>query len=311
VAESLVSIGIPTFNRAERLARAAASALAQTYSNIELVISDNGSTDATDELCRRLAARDPRVRYLRSPVNRGLTENFNVLYREMRGDYVLTLSDDDWLAADYIERCLSAVGEHVLVCGLARYVDEAGDVVRTARPMRFEQRDPATRIRAYLSAVDENAILYGVVPRAVMTRAAPMRNVLANDWLVVAAILAQGTAVTQVETAVYRQLGGTSASFPKLVDTLGLPRWHARLPHLVIAREVLVEIAWRGRAFRAIPNRLALAVRSAGSVIDWASIAWHLTLPTFAGLGRRKRGRWLWLSYQRFTRMLGAGWTRD
>jgi len=70
-----VSIGIPTYNRAAGLERAVASVLGQTHRELELVISDNASTDNTPELCARLSASDARVRFLRQPFNRGPTAN--------------------------------------------------------------------------------------------------------------------------------------------------------------------------------------------------------------------------------------------
>ena len=66
-----VSIGLPVFNGEQFLPAAIDSLLDQTYSDFELVISDNGSTDNTETICRDYAAKDPRVRYYRSNRNRG------------------------------------------------------------------------------------------------------------------------------------------------------------------------------------------------------------------------------------------------
>ena len=82
----LVGIGVPTYNRCERLERAIESVLAQTHAELELTISDNGSTDGTEKLCRRITLRDPCVSYVRHPTNRGSTENFNYVFRALRGD---------------------------------------------------------------------------------------------------------------------------------------------------------------------------------------------------------------------------------
>jgi glycosyltransferase involved in cell wall biosynthesis len=272
-----VSVGIPTYNRAERLRRAAESVLAQTHGNIDLVISDDGSTDRTGEVLRELAQRDARVRLLNAPANRGLSANFNVVYGALTGDYVMTLSDDDWLAPDYVERCLGALsGDVVLACGAARYVDGT-TTVRTGRLASFVSDAPSARVLDFLREVDENGMLSGLMPRAVLTRASPMRNVLANDWLVVASILVQGKAVTLGQTSLYRDVGGTSASIRKLVATLGLPSWQARIPHLVFAWEVAAEIANRGPAFAVLPplQRGRLAARAGLAAINWRSLAWH------------------------------------
>src|SRR5262245_14062805 len=95
--QPLVSIGLPTYNRASMLPRAIESVLAQTHANIELVLSDNASTDETETICREAQARDPRINYIRQAVNIGLIANFKFVLREARGAFFMWLSDDDWL----------------------------------------------------------------------------------------------------------------------------------------------------------------------------------------------------------------------
>jgi hypothetical protein len=311
VADQLVSIGIPTFNRAATLRRAAESALAQTYPNVEVVVSDDGSTDDTRAVCEELHERDPRLRYLRSTANQGLAANHNVLFTRMRGEYVMLLADDDWLEPDYVERCLASLRarrDHVLVCGLARYADDQGNA-HDGVALDLAQATPRARVVAYLRSVDENGLLYGLMPREVLARAAPMRSVLGNDWLLVAAIVAQGKAATLPDTHILRALGGTSGDFAKLAATLGRPRWQARIPHLVIAWEVLQDVGGRAPVYRDLTalERARLACAGAWAAIRWRSLAWHLTMPTFAAAGRRRGGRWLWRAYVRFTRLMGAG----
>jgi glycosyltransferase involved in cell wall biosynthesis len=311
VAEPLISVGIPTYNRAPKLARAAESVLAQTHRAVELVISDNASSDETEFLCRELCAREERVRCLRSPVNRGPTANFNTVIGELRGDYVMLLSDDDWLDDDYLASCLAELRrrpELVLACGRARYLRE-GVVVSEGVEMQLDEDSPALRVRTYLRDVDENGVFYGLMARSVLQRAAPLRNVLGNDWLLAAAVAAQGKVATITSTAINRELDGTSADFARLAATLELPRWQARIPHLVIAWEVLQDAGWRAAVYRDLTamERARLLLGGPWAAIRWRSLAWHLTMPTFAALGRRRGGRWLWRSYGRFTRLFGAG----
>jgi glycosyltransferase involved in cell wall biosynthesis len=309
MAEPLVSILIPTFNRAATLRRAAESALAQTHRNLEIVVSDDGSTDDTETVCQELCARDARVRYLRSPTNEGLAVNHNVLFKEMHGDYAMLLSDDDWLERNYVESCLGRLRsrpDHVLVCGLARYVDQAG-AFRDAVALQLDQQSAAARVVSYLRNVDENGLLYGLMPRAVLARAAPMRSVLANDWLLVAAVVAQGKAATLGETHILREPGGTSADFVKLATTLGQPRWQALIPHLVIAWEVLKDVGSGARAYDSLGpvRRFLVAPIAAVAAIRWRGLAWHMTMPFFAALGRVRGGGWLWRAFLRFTRLMG------
>lgn len=306
----LVSIGIPTYARAEKLERAVNSVLSQTYTNLEVVISDNASDDGTESFCRALCAREPRVRYLRSPVNRGPTANFNTVIDELGGDYAMLLSDDDWLDPGYVASCLAELRrapELVLACGIGRYLRD-GEVVRAGVEMQLERDSPRARVLAYVHEVDENGLFYGLMARAVLRRAAPLRNVLGNDWLLAAAVAAQGKARTLTTTSINRELDGTSADFAKLCATLGLPGWQARIPHLVIASQLIADIGWRAPAYRdlGVLERARLACAAAWVAIRWRSLIWHMTMPSFAALGKRRGGGWLWQRYLWLARWAGG-----
>lgn len=103
----LVTIGIPTYNRANGYLREALeSALAQSYPNVEIIVSDNGSTDGTEAVVRSYA--DPRVRYLRQEPALTPNNNFNFCLQQARGAYFLLLHDDDKVDPDFVSVCLGA-----------------------------------------------------------------------------------------------------------------------------------------------------------------------------------------------------------
>lgn len=306
----LVSIGVPTFERASTLERSIASALAQTHSRLEVVVSDDGSQDGTEALCREMAARDPRLRYIRQQ-HIGPTANFNAVLAAWRGEYVLLLADDDWFEPDYVERCLaslvSAPGT-ALVAGRARYVRN-GAFVHEGVIHQHTEPDPGARVRSYLRTVDDNGVLYGLMPRAVLESARPIPNVLGNDWLHIARIARQGPIRMLEDVHVNRELGGTSADVGKILSIFGCPPWQARVPQLVIAWHLLRDIAWRHPVYRELGrwNRLTLGIAGAFVSIRWRSLAWHLFMPPMAKLARRPRGRPVWQVFDRLTRALGAG----
>lgn len=90
-----VTIMIPTYNQAIYIREAIDSALAQTYPNLEIIVGDDASTDATSEIVA--AINDPRLRYIRNSNNLGRTGNYkNLLYNRATGDYVVNLDGDDY-----------------------------------------------------------------------------------------------------------------------------------------------------------------------------------------------------------------------
>ena len=97
-----VSIGLPVRNGARYLGEAVDSLLRQTYTDFELIISDNASTDQTEAICRAYVARDPRVRYYRSSQDVGLANNYNYLFIRARGEYFKWAAADDVHEPDYL-----------------------------------------------------------------------------------------------------------------------------------------------------------------------------------------------------------------
>jgi glycosyltransferase involved in cell wall biosynthesis len=130
-----VSIGIPVYNGADFLGAAIESHLAQTFGDFELVISDNASTDGTEELCRGYAKQDPRVRYVRQAENIGANANYNEVARLATAPYFRWAADDDTLAPDYLEKVyglLSKDDDAVLCHSFALHIDENGKPLRQA-----------------------------------------------------------------------------------------------------------------------------------------------------------------------------------
>ncbi len=91
----LVSICVPTANRANFLKRSLESILTQDYAALEILIGDNASTDDTRALCCSAAAADPRVRYIRRERNIGIYPNHNDLIEQSQGEFIAFLHDDD------------------------------------------------------------------------------------------------------------------------------------------------------------------------------------------------------------------------
>ena len=134
-----VTIAIPTLNRAEYLRLSIVSALAQTYGNLEVLISDNASTDHTAEVLASFAG-DARLRRLYQPVKLTMVENWNACVAAAKGEYFLLLSDDDLLEPEAIAEMVAAYehgplpSEKVgMVYCRGRVIDEHG-VERDLRP---------------------------------------------------------------------------------------------------------------------------------------------------------------------------------
>ena len=116
--EPRVSIGLPVYNAEKYLREAVDSVLAQTYTNFELVIADNASSDATESICREYAGGDPRIRYFRNPRNLGAAPNFNRVFELSVGEYFKWAPYDDLIEPEFLDRCVQVLDNHpdVVLC---------------------------------------------------------------------------------------------------------------------------------------------------------------------------------------------------
>ncbi|HMH33277.1 MAG TPA: glycosyltransferase family 2 protein [Puia sp.] len=150
--EELVSIGMPVYNDKAFLELALDSLLRQTWSNIELIISDDCSTDGSQAICRQYAAADQRIKYIRQPENIGISRNMEFLLHEAKGKYFMwAANDDEWdpefisVLADGLQRTPDAV---VAFSNVAD-IDEQGRVFNIHDPKKIDYSgsNPEERIR--------------------------------------------------------------------------------------------------------------------------------------------------------------------
>jgi glycosyltransferase involved in cell wall biosynthesis len=130
----LVTIGIPTYNRLPYLKEAVASALAQTYPNIEILVAQNphqdrGMRDEIAKYCEGVAEKNRSVRYELHSQNLGQTGNFQWLVDNALGDYILLIGDDDHIIFNGVETLVNALSADVMVAfGRRRIIDAGGQV---------------------------------------------------------------------------------------------------------------------------------------------------------------------------------------
>ena len=156
-ANPLVSICLPVYNGEEFVADTIRSVLDQSFEELELVISDNGSTDNTENICREASSLDRRVRYYRCTVNHGLAWNFNNTFQMANGRFSMWIGHDDLLDSSYVSRCIDELdGDSGAVLAYAneKHIDERSNIIG-----HLENRDDAISDRPsdrYMSIIRVN-----------------------------------------------------------------------------------------------------------------------------------------------------------
>lgn len=242
--DPLVSICLPVRNGEKRLEPAVRSVLAQDHADLELVISDNASTDGTEELCRELARADSRIAYHRQAENIGLLNNFVAATGLARGTFMRWIGDDDWLAPTYVSRCLAvfAADERLVLVTTQIDYSGGGEAHETASYSGTALRsdDPVERFAEWLRLLNQSYLLLdplcGVVRRAAVA-SVPRRNMLREDQIFAARLALAGP--WGHVPAVLARRGWKDETRTALARRLGVPVWQARVATALQCRELL------------------------------------------------------------------------
>jgi glycosyltransferase involved in cell wall biosynthesis len=183
-----VSICLPVYNGENYVAEAIESLLAQTFADLELVITDNASTDRTEEICRKFADADPRVRYHRNERNVGGARNQEIAAQLSRGRYVRFSAHDDKIAPTHIEECVAVLEERpdvVIAFTRTIVIDEVGAEVSQYRNTRGTADTPSRRFRELIFRDHNCDAVYGVIRGNVLRAVRPLENFIDADkvWL--------------------------------------------------------------------------------------------------------------------------------
>ena len=191
-----VSIGLPVFNAERYLEEAIDSLLAQTFTDFEIVIADNASTDATAAICRRYAASDSRIRYHRNEVNVGAAANFDLVFElSQPSEYFKWAAGDDLCTPDFLERCvtlLDADSGAVLAYPRTRLIDADGEVTGEYDvKLETDSENPVRRFR-FLMRGHKCFEIFGLIRRHELAQTPLMGAYSHGDGVLLARLALQG-----------------------------------------------------------------------------------------------------------------------
>ena len=231
-----ITIGMPVYNGATHLRSAIDSLLAQTYRGFELLISDNGSTDATQAICEEYARRDSRVRYVRHPKNRGATFNWNFVAREARSPYFKWAAGNDVCPPSMLEHCLQELRAHpeIALCyGDTALIDDSGTV------FGHQESDPeildasaSTRFVRVINELIWNNAQSGLIRLSALRKTRLDREYLDGDMVLMAELALYGGFRKLAEVFLFRRMdrGSFSSLLPeaerqRLLTARSSTRW--------------------------------------------------------------------------------------
>ena len=312
--QRLVSVGLPTRNRAHLLRDALEALLNQTYKNIEYIISDNASTDGTEALLRSYALRDPRIRYIRQATDINGMENHAFVLREAKGEYFMWASDDDWWDPRFVETLVQVLEKNIAY-GVAmshyhKYFINHGDPFIKEVRHDFTHLDHRALYRTYLRGRATTIFFFGVyrtdLLKRVFKRKAPW---CFNGLMLTLSEIALATRSFSVPEFLHRQLQdarlhivrhptnpytiGELEPFAVTRYVLTIPWWLFTSSVIPLRRKYLIVGPWAGRAWlykKKIAHEIGRFVRYAilpfnikkihvdGLLDEWLTAANYVTL---------------------------------
>ncbi len=242
----LVSIGMPVYNEARHLARALEALLAQDYEHFEVLVLDNASDDATPQIVREFAARDPRVSYRRNETNVGGLENFNRAFGGARGEYFLWAAGHDLRHPSFISRCVAVLeaDASVVLC----YPQSAWLGVDGA-PCEINHRsldtrgnpDALARLNAVLWGLTDGFPIYGVHRVCALARTRLYQPVVSPDATLLAELSLLGSFAQVSEPLFYAHKPDDAGDWSVYVAKhfRGVGGWRAQSLYWRMVRELI------------------------------------------------------------------------
>jgi glycosyltransferase involved in cell wall biosynthesis len=211
-----VSIGIPVYNAEAYLEHTIRSILDQTYTDFELVLSDNASTDRSLEICRDFAERDPRIRLTAHPVNQGAQFNFRYVFQTARAPYFRWCASDDYFAPESLEACVATLDANpdavlcypgtILVDGEGRFLRDYDD------DLDLRMDDPVERYRQVVARIVLVNVIYGLIRSDAVRRTGLISHFFGADQVFVAELALQGKFLAIDRPLFYRRMHEAASS---------------------------------------------------------------------------------------------------
>lgn len=258
-----VTIGLPVYNGADTIETAIRPLLGQTFTDFELLVSDNASTDNTQEIVERLAREDHRIRYVRQPRNIGANGNYSFVAREARGEFLKWCSASDWVAPTFLEECVAALDAHpeaVLAAPRTRlwtgtpsnFHDCKGDVA-------ILDETPSERLRDMRHRLHRNNAFNGLIRLSALRRTRLVEPYMSADMVLMGHLAMLGKFILLDSALFYRRNEVTTSTslqrlsqrmrhhYPKMSARVLLQVWKQQLGWFRAGLSAPMSLRERGR----------------------------------------------------------------
>jgi glycosyltransferase involved in cell wall biosynthesis len=214
-----VSVGMPVYNREKYVAASIEAHLNQTYSDFELIITDNASTDASGEICRAYAARDSRVHYHLNPRNLGAAGNYNRCFELSTGEFFRWTPSDDLVSPNLLQRAVAVLDSDPTVFVAypkTKLIDAEGNITGDFdEGLHLMDERPSDRWKGVQRHLRLGNLHYGLNRREKFQKTGLLRNYNGGDFPLIAEMSLYGKFYEIPDAFFYRRMHEEASSAMK------------------------------------------------------------------------------------------------
>lgn len=246
-----VSIGMPVYNAEKYLRQTLDSLLNQSFTDFEIVISNNGSTDQTRSICDEYSLKDSRIKVDHNTVNQGASWNFNHVVEMASGQYFMWAAHDDLWHPQYVEKCVAVLdsNQQAVLCYTAtEEIDALGKTYKKNFGIKPELASPEVSCRFSASwRYPPQILVFGLIRREILKKTRLIGDYAASDQVLVTELALAGQIVGIPEPLFFyrrHSLQSTAKNYPtmrsrnswynpKNKQLLTFPWWRVLKEHVV------------------------------------------------------------------------------
>ena len=235
----LISVGVPIFNAEKTIARTLSSLLNQDYPNLEILISDNGSTDESMEICKSFERHTDRIRIISQFKNIGPIRNFEYVFKHAQGDYFMWCAGDDSLSPTSISENFQGLQANPKAVGCSSMNSFEGNQERKFRHELVG--DLESRIRLFFRYRRElHGNFYCLFKRESLLGCSSLaKSFIGWDWAVIFFLTLRGELIRSgTSEAIFGENGVSRGAKRKLYKVLGLSWSQTFIPYLIFSYHV-------------------------------------------------------------------------
>ncbi|MEO2047111.1 MAG: glycosyltransferase family 2 protein [Pirellulales bacterium] len=276
-----VSIGLPVYNGEQYLVQALESLLGQTFENIEVVVCDNASNDATEQICRDMAKSDSRLRYVRNDTNIGGFPNHNRVFQLSQGELFMWAGYDDLRHQDYVARCVEVLDNRpeCAICYSQTQEIDAQGAPLTDREAILNTGDssPAKRFHDLIGMDHQIEPIYGIIRSDILRKTKLEQSFPDSDRVLAAEISLHGPFFRIPDCLFYRRrhLENSISMYPSRYERM---TWIAPQQASKVTFPYCRQLFEYFRSIRRAPLQWRERWRCYSYLLSWLRKYWNLLL---------------------------------